>query len=61
MRQFILVLCSAFLTACTNTPTPQDQKEVLTLTTIEKNIDEAQKAQQEYLALQQKRRKEGAL
>jgi apolipoprotein N-acyltransferase len=62
MKNFILALCTVLLTAaCTETPTPQEQKEVLAQATIKKNIDEAQKAKNEYLALQEKRRREGAI
>ena len=61
MRYLILLVSFIFFSGCTNTPTPQDEKEVLAQQTIEKNIDEAQKAKEEYLALQEKRRREGTL
>jgi hypothetical protein len=61
MKHIILALCTLLFTACSETPTPQDQKEVLAQATIKKNMNEAQKAKDEYLALQEKRRREGAI
>jgi len=61
MRYLILLASFIFINGCTDVPTPQDQKELLAQQTIEKNMNEAQKAKEEYLALQEKRRREGTL
>jgi hypothetical protein len=61
MRYLILPIYLLFLSGCTDTPSPQDEKEILAQAAIDENMDEAQKARSEYLALQEKRRKEGTL
>jgi len=57
----LLLLFLIFMNGCTDTATPQSQKEIAAQTTIEKNRDDAHKAQQEYLALQRKRARENRL
>ncbi len=59
--RYILPIILLFLYGCTDKPTPQSDKEVQAKTTIEENIDNAQKAREEYLALQAKRAKEASL
>jgi hypothetical protein len=61
MRYLILCTTILFFSGCTDTPTPQEEKEVLAQAAIQENMSEAKKARSEYLALQEKRRKEGAL
>jgi len=61
MKLIILFFPFIILIGCTNTPAPQDEKDIHAKSTIAQNINEAQKAQDEYLALQEKRRREGPL
>ena len=61
MRYIILPVYLLFLYGCSSAPTPQDEKEILAQAAIEENMDEAQKARSEYLALQEKRRRDGTL
>jgi hypothetical protein len=61
MKYFISLILLFLTNGCTDTPTPQSQKEMKAQTTIEKNRNEAQQARKEYLALQKKRKAEGTL
>ena len=61
MRYLIPLIVLFWASGCTDAPTPQSQKETKAQAAIEKNIDEAQQAQEEYLALQKKRKAEGTL
>jgi len=46
---------------CANTPTPQEKKEISAKETISQNKNDAEQARLEYLALQEKRKREGRL
>jgi hypothetical protein len=61
MKYLIPLIVLFFTNGCTDAPTPQAQKEIKAQAAIQKNIDEAQQAQDEYLALQKKRKAEGTL
>jgi len=61
MQYFIIFISCLLFTGCTHTPTPQAEKESHAKAAIEANMSEAQKAQSEYVALQNKRRREGVL
>ena len=54
-------ICLLFLYGCTDAPTPQSNKELHTQEMIQHNISEAEKAKNEYLALQKKRQFETSL
>ncbi|MBD3790387.1 MAG: hypothetical protein IE885_08540 [Campylobacterales bacterium] len=57
MIRVLLYLCSLLLAGCGFTPEPESQKEVALTQTIQTNISDAQKAQEEYQTLQYKRNK----
>jgi len=50
-----------FVNGCTNAPVVQSQEEINAQKMIKSNISEAEKARNEYLALQAKRKKESSL
>jgi len=53
-----ILLTLFILSGCTNTPSPQSDKEIEAQKAIAANLSEAEQAKSEYLALQQKRRSE---
>ena len=62
MKHIAMALFSfLFINGCTNTPSPQSQEEINAKRMIERNISDAEKAKNEYLALQRKRQKESSL
>ncbi len=61
MRYLILPIFILLLSGCTDTPAPQDEKEIQAKSAIEENMAEAHRAQAEYVALQRKRQREGTL
>jgi hypothetical protein len=59
--KYMTPLFVLLLIGCTDTPDPQSEREMMAKVTIEKNMDEAQKARAEYIALQKKRQADGTL
>jgi len=62
MRSFFLSLCAIFfINGCVSSQEPQPNNSIKAQTLIKENRSEAKRAQEEYIALQEKRRKEAML
>jgi hypothetical protein len=58
MHYFFSILTLILINGCADSPTPRSDKEAKAQQMIQTNITEAEKARSEYLALQEKRKKE---